>query len=48
MRDGKLLTVDEDDILQRAEQIAHRAWRQLREEYPDLHLPVRLADGPAF
>lgn len=48
MRDGKLLTVDEDDILQRAEQIAHRAWRQLREEYPDVHLPVRLADGPAF
>jgi 5-methylthioadenosine/S-adenosylhomocysteine deaminase len=48
MRDRKLLTVDEDDILQRAEEAAHRVWRQLREKYPDVPFPVRLADGPAF
>ena len=48
MRDGVLLTVDEQDILQRAEEIAHRVWRQLRETYPDVTFPVQLADGPAF
>ncbi len=48
MRDGKLLHVDEDDILMRAEEIAHRAWRQLREKHPSVAMPFPLSDGPAF
>ncbi len=48
MRERKLLHVDEDDILARAEEIAHRAWRQLREKYPDVAMPFPLMEGPAF
>ena len=48
MRDRKLLHIDEDDILMRAEEIAHRAWRQLREKHPSVAMPFPLSDGPAF
>ena len=48
MRDHKLLHIDEDDILARGEEIAHRAWRQLREKYPDVPMPFPLMEGPAF
>ncbi len=48
MRDRTLLHVDEEDILTRAEEIAHRAWRQLREKHPTVQMPFPLAEGPAF
>ena len=47
MRDGSLTTVDEADVLRRAEAIAHRAWGRMTGEYPDVAFPVRLADGPS-
>ena len=47
MRDGSLTTIDEADVLRRAEEIAHRAWRQLTERYPDVPFPVRLPDRPS-
>jgi 5-methylthioadenosine/S-adenosylhomocysteine deaminase len=48
MRDGAMTTVDEEDILCRAEAIAHRAWARMTGDYPDVPFPVRLADGPSF
>ena len=42
MRDGKVLTMDEDAIVREAERIGRRAWRRLLEDYPDVPLPVRL------
>ena len=42
MRDGKVLTLDEADIVARAEQIGQRAWRQLIEKHPDVPFPIRL------
>lgn len=42
MRDGTVLTMDEAAIIRDAERIARRAWRQLREDYPDVPFPVRL------
>ena len=48
MRDRKLLHIDEDDILQRGEELAHRAWRQLQEKYPDVAMPFPLMEGPVF
>lgn len=48
MRDGVVLAVDEADLLRRAEEIAHRAWRRLRDRYPDVPFPMRLAEGPTL
>ena len=42
MRDGKVLTLDEADIVARAEQVGQRAWRQLIEKHPDVPFPIRL------
>ena len=42
MRDGEVLTMDEDAIVREAERIGRRAWRRLLEDYPDVPLPVRL------
>jgi len=42
MRDGRVRTIDESDILRRAEEIARRAWRQLADRYPDVPFPIRL------
>ena len=42
MRDGKVLTMDEEDIVHRADEIGRRVWRQLVERYPDVPFPVRL------
>lgn len=47
MRDGRVLTLDEKDIVQRAEAIGQRAWRQLVETYPDVPFPIRLPKGGA-
>jgi cytosine/adenosine deaminase-related metal-dependent hydrolase len=42
MRDRKILTLDEPDIVQRAEAIGQRVWRQLVEKHPDVPFSVRL------
>ena len=42
MRGGKVLTLDEPDIVARAEAIGQRVWRQLAEKYPEVPFPVRL------
>ena len=47
MRDRKVLTLDEKDIVTRAEAIGQRAWRQLVEKYPDVSFPIRLPRGGA-
>ena len=47
MREGKLQTVDEDDIVRRAERAGHAAWKRLVERYPEVPLPVNLPPTPA-
>ena len=47
MRDGKVLTMDEDDIVRRADEIGRRVWRQLVERYPNVPFPIRLPPVPA-
>lgn len=42
MRDRKILTLDEADIVSRAEHIGQRVWRQLVDKYPDVPFPIRL------
>jgi cytosine/adenosine deaminase-related metal-dependent hydrolase len=42
MRDRRVLTLDEADIVERAEAIGQRAWRELVEKYPDVPFPIRL------
>ena len=46
MRDGHALTIDEEDVLRRSEQIGHAVWNRLVELYPDVPFPVRLPPGP--
>ena len=46
MRDGRVLTIDEEDIINRAERIGHDVWSRLVTENPDVPFPVRLAPGP--
>ena len=43
MRDGMVLTVDEEEIVKEADRIGRRAWRRLVERYPDVPFPVDLA-----
>jgi cytosine/adenosine deaminase-related metal-dependent hydrolase len=45
MRDRKVLTLDEPDIVARAEKIGQRAWRQLVEKHPEVPFPIRLPKG---
>jgi 5-methylthioadenosine/S-adenosylhomocysteine deaminase len=45
MRDRKILTLDEADIVARAEAIGQRVWRQLVEKYPDVPFPIQLPRG---
>ena len=42
LRDGRALTIDEPDVVTRAEEIARRVWHQLVERYPDVPFPIRL------
>lgn len=42
MRDGKVLTVDEADVVRRAEQVGHSVWRRLLKQYPNVPFPVAL------
>ena len=46
MKDGRVLTVDEEDVIERAERIGHAAWTRLVAENPDVPFPVRLPPGP--
>ena len=46
MRDSRVLNVDEADVIARAEEAGHRAWRRLVDENPDVLFPVRLPPGP--
>ena len=45
MRDSRILTFDEDDVIARAEAIGHKVWRRLVDENPDVPFPVRLPPG---
>ena len=45
MRQGKILTVDEETIVREADRIGRRAWRRLTEKYPNVEFPVGLAPG---
>ena len=42
MRDSKVVTVDEGDVVRRAEQIGHSVWRRLLDRYPNVPFPVTL------
>ena len=42
MRDRRVLTIDEEDIVTRAEEIGHRVWRQLVDRYPNVPFPITL------
>ena len=42
MRDGKLLTIDEDDIVTRAEEMGQSLWRRLLERNPSVTFPFAL------
>ena len=40
MRDGKALTIDETDVVRRAEAVGHAVWRRLLERYPNVPFPI--------
>ena len=42
MRDGKALTIDEEDVVRRAEAVGHASWRRLLERYPDVPFPISI------
>ena len=48
MRDSRVLNVDEADVIARAEEAGHRAWRRLVDENPDAPFPIRLPPGALF
>ena len=45
MRNGKVLTIDEEDIVSRSEHIGHSVWRRLIQLYPNVSFPVSLPPG---
>jgi len=42
MRDRRVLTIDEGDVVTRAEEIGRRVWRQLVARYPNVPFPITL------
>ena len=46
MREGKVLTIDEVDIVKRAERIGHNVWRRLTQQFPSVPFPISLPTGP--
>ena len=46
MRDGKLLTIAEDDVITAAERAGHAVWQRLVAENPDVPFPIRLPPRP--
>lgn len=47
MRAGKVLTIDEADIIRQAEQMGHDLWNRLVDKYPNVPFPVTLPPRPA-
>ncbi len=43
MRDGRVLTMDEGDVVRRAETVGHAAWRRLLERYPNVPFPISIS-----
>ena len=48
LKDGRALTIDEDDIIRRAERISHAVWGRLLDNYPNVPFPVKLPPGPTY
>ena len=48
MREGKLLTIREDEVIQLAERAGHAAWQRLVSENPDVPFPIRLPPTTSF
>ena len=46
MRDSRILSFHEDEVVARAEVIGHSAWSRLVAENPEVPFPVRLPPGP--
>ena len=46
MRDSRILSFDEYEVVTRAEEIGHRVWSRLVAENPDVPFPVRLPPRP--
>lgn len=42
MRDGKALTIDEEDVVRQAEAVGHASWRRLLERYPNVPFPISI------
>jgi hypothetical protein len=42
MRDHRVLTIDEADVVTRAEEIGRRVWRRLVARYPNVPFPITL------
>ena len=42
MRDGKVLTIDEPEIVREAERVGHAVWRRLLEDYPNVPFPLSI------
>ena len=42
MRDRRVLTIDEADVVTRAEEIGRRVWRELVARYPNVPFPITL------
>lgn len=42
MRDRRVMTIDEADVVTRAEEIGRRVWRQLVGRYPNVLFPITL------
>ncbi|MBI4200386.1 MAG: amidohydrolase [Chloroflexi bacterium] len=40
MKDGKVLTMSEEDVLRHAQEATLSAWRRLHQQYPDIPLPA--------
>ena len=45
MRDGKVLCLDEKEVVRNAQTATAGAWRRLHEKNPDLPLPASLRAG---
>ncbi len=42
MRDGRVLTIDEEDVVRRAEAAGHAVWSRLLERYPNVPFPINI------
>jgi cytosine/adenosine deaminase-related metal-dependent hydrolase len=46
MREGKVLTISEGDLIRQAEQIGHDVWQRLVQQFPSISLPFSLPPEP--